>query len=255
VGDALIGSHASLDSLFERAGVPGDPPGLAHHSKWKEWLLRLNRDDSVDALAVLGAVLEEVMEAPPNDEESRAHWSSNREAVQVALEKYGLTYQTGGIVVQGAGPISADALNRALKSGKFDELEIEFRRASENVSTDPASALTAACSLLEALFRAYLEAHSLPLPAKKSVKPLWGAVQEHLGLHPKTQQDRDLQQILSGLASVVDGIGALRTHSGSAHGGGALRYRVKARHERLAINAAHSLASFVIETWDERSAV
>ena len=54
------------------------------------------------------------------------------------------------------------------------------------------------------------------------------------------------------MISVVDGIGAFRTHAGSAHGGGGLRYRVRARHANLVVNSAQTLALFLIETWEER---
>lgn len=58
--------------------------------------------------------------------------------------------------------------------------------------------------------------------------------------------------ILGGLGAVVDGIGALRTHAGSAHGRGRRAYRVEARHARLAVHAAHTLVVFGIETWAAR---
>ena len=60
--------------------------------------------------------------------------------------------------------------------------------------------------------------------------------------------------MLSGILSVVDGIGALRTHASSAHGEGRKLYKLKPRHARLAIHSAHTLALFVLETWDENRA-
>jgi hypothetical protein len=77
-------------------------------------------------------------------------------------------------------------------------------------------------------------------------------VQKALGLDPAEVADDDLKRILSGLASIVDGIGAFRTHVGSAHGRGRKAYRPAARHAKLAIHSAHSLVTFILETWDER---
>ena len=74
VNGALFGSHATLERLFTRAGAPGDPPDVAHHSKWKEWLLRANQDPNVDPLQVLGVVIEEVMEGQPSDEDVLPEW-------------------------------------------------------------------------------------------------------------------------------------------------------------------------------------
>ena len=51
---------------------------------------------------------------------------------------------------------------------------------------------------------------------------------------------------------LVDGLGALRTHAGSAHGRGRTAYKVAPRHSRLALNAAHTLVHFLLETWADR---
>jgi hypothetical protein len=59
VAEVLQGSHKTLDALFEAAGVPGPPPDLAHHTKWKSWLFRAGNDPNVDSLAVLGNLIEE----------------------------------------------------------------------------------------------------------------------------------------------------------------------------------------------------
>lgn len=64
----------------------------------------------------------------------------------------------------------------------------------------------------------------------------------------------DIKQILSGLISVASGIGALRTHSGDAHGRGRKRVPVDARIARLAIHAASTVSLFYIETWNRITA-
>ena len=65
-----------------------------------------------------------------------------------------------------------------------------------------------------------------------------------------------MKQILSGLSSIAVGVAALRTHKGSAHGhidaGPAKNYRLESRHARLAVHAAHTMALFVLETWEAR---
>ena len=81
---------------------------------------------------------------------------------------------------------------------------------------------------------------------------LWRSIRTDLGFDPSRLEDDDLKKILSGILSVVDGIGAFRTHASSAHGQGRKLYNLKPRHARLAINSAHTMALFVLETWDER---
>ena len=73
-----------------------------------------------------------------------------------------------------------------------------------------------------------------------------------LGLDPGSIEDQDLQRIITGLFSIVDGIGALRTHAGSAHSEGRKGYKLEPRHARLSVNAAHTVATFVMETWDNK---
>lgn len=267
VNETLSGSHDRLNTLFRDAGAPGDPPQLSHLTKWKEWLLRASRDPTVDAHSVLGKILEEFMEVEPADDQvgsiswsgkdflsAKALWLAKKERVESVLQKYGLRYvRSGRIVDTGVGPAAED-LAQALKQHDFDTLDVEFRRALDTVAHDPGVAITASCALLEALFKAYLEEKGIEFPSKETIKPLWSSVQKELGLDPKDQKDADIQRILGGMTSIVDGIGALRTHAGSAHGGGRLRYRVQSRHAKLVINSAHSLALFLIETWIQQRA-
>ena len=95
VGSVLAGtgSHTMLDALFKSAGAPGDPPDLAHHSKWKEWLFRAGQDSSVDSLAVLGNVLEEFMDMAPDEwDDDSENWPAQRGKIETALEQNGLRY-------------------------------------------------------------------------------------------------------------------------------------------------------------------
>jgi hypothetical protein len=68
---------------------------------------------------------------------------------------------------------------------------------------------------------------------------------------PEKMQEDDVRKVLLGLGSIVDGIGALRTHKGSAHGH-EKSYKLKPRHARLTSHAAFTLAVFIIETWEQR---
>lgn len=52
--------------------------------------------------------------------------------------------------------------------------------------------------------------------------------------------------------AVVSGIGALRTHASSAHGAGKRGYKLEPRHARLAVHSAHTLALFILESWEKK---
>lgn len=139
----------------------------------------------------------------------------------------------------------------------FDTVQMEIARALPNLEDDPEDAVTAACSLIEAVCRSILVELKLPLPAKKDIDGLIRAVQEPLGLSPgrsdlPSEVEADVRQTLSGLTSVAKGIGALRTHGGDAHGREKGFRRIDARIARLALNAASSLALFLIESWERK---
>ncbi|WHO37805.1 abortive infection family protein [Sphingobium sp. AP49] len=139
----------------------------------------------------------------------------------------------------------------------FDTVQMEIARALPNLEDDPEDAVTAACSLIEAVCRSILVELKLPLPPKKDIDGLMRAVQEPLGLSPgrsdlPSEVESDIRQTLSGLTSVAKGIGALRTHGGDAHGRERGFRRIDARIARLALNAASSLALFLIESWERK---
>lgn len=129
VADALHGgSHKSLDRLFKNSGVPGDPPGIAHDYKWKEWLFGAGNDPTVDSLAVLGNILEEFMDKPPKDSALRPDWETRRTAMIAALQTEGLVYFRGGRVLPSGhapsepGGISSGAEAKTLKPSSIEEL-------------------------------------------------------------------------------------------------------------------------------------
>lgn len=119
VGDAMRGSHGSLDALFRSAGAPGEPPNLSHSTKWKEWLFRSGQHPEVDSLSVLGNVLEEFMDVTPHeDSEGFGKWNADRERVLKALEETGLRYFRGGRVLPtGQGPDEAPSFPSSTASG------------------------------------------------------------------------------------------------------------------------------------------
>lgn len=97
----------------------------------------------------------------------------------------------------------------------------------------------------------------LGLPAKKDIEGLFRAVQEPLGLSPGKADipaliEADVRQILGGLMTTAKGIGALRTHSGDAHGRERGYARIDARIAKLAIHSASTLSLFLIETWERK---
>ncbi|WP_345541753.1 abortive infection family protein [Variovorax defluvii] len=169
------------------------------------------------------------------------------------LARDGSLYARGGVITKG-GAAPSKTLAQLIKGRDFPAIHREFDRAAETVDIRPREAVSAASNILESIFKIYIEDNGLPMPDKQDLQPVFKVVRSDLGLDPGSIEDEDLKRIISGLFSVVDGIGALRTHAGSAHSEGRKSYKLEPRHARLAVNAAHSVASFVLETWDKRIA-
>ena len=171
------------------------------------------------------------------------------------LQQQGTTVR---LVVAGrATPVVVAALSGMAETISFDTVKLDLDRALSSIDTDPEDAITAACSTIESVCRSILIELEQPLPAKKDVQGLFNAVKQPLALNPDRgdldpQVAADVRTILGGLATVIQGIGALRTHAGDAHGRERGTPRVDARIARLSIHGASTVALFLIETWQRK---
>lgn len=248
-------THASLDSLFLYGGAPEDPPQGSKHVKALEWLRRINKE-CPNPLQILGRIIEAYMEElPPEgnhfDNSPPPTCTPEQENIGKALARYDLKYLQGGRIVTSLGAPTR-TLEEFIRDRDAPSIEHEFQRAMANVESSPREAVSAASNILESLCKIYIVEEKLEMPAKQDLKPIWTVVRKHLGFNPGVLEDRDLQTILTGLFAVVDGIGALRTHASSAHGAGKKTYKLEPRHARLAIHASHTVALYVLESWDKR---
>ena len=245
-------THATLDSLFTYAGAPGDPPPGSKPAKAQTWLRITNKDENVKPLDVLGRLIENYMEAPLDPDDT---WDQDRlkdrERIAKVLAQCELQYIKGGKVVGSLGAVSR-TLEEFIKDRDLVSIDAEFNRALSNVESNPREAVSAASNILESVCKVYIAEERLEAPAKQDLKPVWSIVRKHLGFDPSTVEDQDLQQILSGLISITEGIGALRTHASSAHGAGKTSYKIEPRHARLAVHSAHTVALFILESWRKK---
>lgn len=240
-------SHSKLNTLFMESGAPGDPPEGNCVTKCVTWLKRCNKDFAINPITVLGEVLQSFMDREFSSGDGK--WSLGQERIKKALAKNGLSYKFNGTVLRSGYSLSSKTLAEILRTGDFSAIDADFERALTSVEADPPSGITAASSLIEAICKTYIDEHNLQLPKKQNIKDLWHVIRDDIGLNPKSVVNDDLKRILSGLSSIVDGVGSLRTHAGSAHGRGPNSPIVGSNEARLAINAAHSLAVYIMEVW------
>lgn len=252
-------SHATINNLFFYADAPPEPPEGSKPVKVNAWLRLINKD-CTSPLTVLGKLIEGYMELP---EETETHTHTFfgtsvkdpkqefKAKIVSVLNRCNLTYISGGIISDGSSATSR-ALSDLIKGRDIPSIEAEFDRALSNVNSEPREAVSAACNILESIFKVYIADEGLAKPQKQDLQNVWKVVRADLGFNTSSLEDDDLKKIMSGILSVVDGIGAFRTHASSAHGAGRKIYNLKPRHARLAIHSAHTIALFVLETWDER---
>lgn len=245
-------THASLDGLFLEAGAPGDPPPGSKHVKALAWL-RIASKSCEDPLCIVGKIIEKYIETVIDPTAIDAHHQEKwRSRIQKTLADQGIMYSRGGVLAKiGVSPQSL-TLHELVKQRDVKSISIEFERTLSSVEQSPRDAVSAASNLLESICKVYIEEQGLEMPAKQDLKSVWSIVRRDLGINPSLIQDRDMQEIMSGLISIVGGLAALRTHASSAHGAGKRMYRLEPRHARLAVHGAHTLALFLLESWDKR---
>lgn len=153
---------------------------------------------------------------------------------------------------------AAPHLKKISAEWTLDTLEREFSRAFDNIESDPEAAVTAACSMVESICRSIIESRpDIEMPKSLEIKTLYKAIREPLGLSPtkeikETEIEADVRTVLSALFNAVQGIGALRTHAGTAHGRERGFQRLDPRIARLAVHSASTLSLFLVETWEKK---
>jgi hypothetical protein len=142
-----------------------------------------------------------------------------------------------------AGPIAsgAETLNWA-------SVNRDWKRALDRIGTDPAAAITAARSLLESVCIHILRERALAVPSDGDLPRLYREASRAVRVSPDQQSEPILRQVLGGCATVANGLAAARNTLSDAHGRGPGDPEPAIRHARLAVNAAGTVALFLIET-------
>ncbi|QKG67040.1 abortive infection family protein [Pseudomonas sp. B14-6] len=128
-----------------------------------------------------------------------------------------------------------------------DYLEKQWDKARIAILTDPTDSISHSNAFIESVCRHYLETRGLPLPPELVITRLIGQVVNDfpaLKLPDGTDYGGDITRLFGGVKSIAQGVGVLRTHVSSAHGGNKVAYQAEAR---LANNLAGSIAVYILE--------
>lgn len=256
-----IGHYRSayhLEKFMRSCNVDFALAGRSRVPALVECLVELNSAD--DAKAVMSRLLEaaaapsDFIDEPEKHTAVLAHMNKRLKFDKLVLENEGINARLARL--SEAGKVIG-ALAEKLDVINFDTVRRDLDRALASADADPEDAVTAACSAIESVCRSILVELGEPLPTKKDIQGLYRAVRVPLDLSPDrtnlpTEVAEDIRNILSGLNTSIQGIGALRTHAGDAHGRERGFARIDPRIARLAINSASAVILFLVETWQRK---
>jgi hypothetical protein len=251
-------SHAQIDNLFLYCGAPEFSTDLSKPKKVQAWLRKINLESS-DPLFVLGGVLEDFFSLPivpithfsfgETDEETPTELEENHSKIRELLATCSLRLEGSKLVNLSETAPTIGLVERVRLRG-LGEVKIEIDRALKVVEADPAAACHYAVNALEATLKVYIERKIPKYSGSDHLNDLAKTVFDDIGLRPKELDDKDLKQIASGMFSIVNGLMHLRNKKSGAHGRSSEHlktYEIKPRHARLAVNSAHSLATYILE--------
>ena len=255
-------SHTELDTLFLSARIASDSiPNENREKKVQRKLSNIN-DSYSEPIQKLESLLNEAIKPvtgndvsfgyPKTREEKKKTFKQN---IETELNKHGFTYINGKILPSKSLSPASITLSDLIKNRNVKSINREFDRALENLNTNPLEAISSACNILESILKAYISEKGLELPNTQILRELWKVVKEDFKFGLSKLGQDDLQKINSGITSIIDGIASIRTHESSAHGGGPESYIPEVRQARLVINAAHSLAVYILETWEAQDSL
>lgn len=129
----------------------------------------------------------------------------------------------------------------------------EIGRIEHAIDTDPALAIGTAKELLESVCKTILRERGKPVAPNDDLPQLAKATFKALKLVPDAVPDaakgaKTIKVMLSNLATVTQGIAELRNFYGTGHGRDGQTKGLGSRHAKLAVGAAGTLATFLVET-------
>lgn len=144
-----------------------------------------------------------------------------------------------------AAQLNSDTVD-ALKHFDSDLIKV-WSTAHSLITIEPADSITKSSSYIESICKKILADLSTSLPNKQDMTSLINECVKALGLSEDSEADNDLKPLVSGIKSICQSIGTMRTHFGTAHGSSPGAYRVNEHYARLINNAAATISVFLIQ--------
>lgn len=141
-----------------------------------------------------------------------------------------------------------------------DYVHRQINRMESAIDTDPDLAIGTAKELIETVCFTILESRGKPVTDRPDLLPLVRRALDELKLVPDGIKDevkgaKSVKAVLGNLSTLVQGLAELRNLYGTGHGKGGSAKGLTARHARLAVGAATTLAVFLFDTHEERTVI
>lgn len=134
----------------------------------------------------------------------------------------------------------------------------QITRMESAVENDPGLAIGTAKELVETVCKTILNERNIEISGKEDLPKLVKTTAKELRLTPSDIPDdarasESIKRLLSNLATITNGVAELRNSYGTGHGKEAKTKGLSARHAKLAVGSASTLAIFLVETHHEQS--
>jgi len=155
----------------------------------------------------------------------------------------------------GGMPVPLEEIERAGEIHDVVELNQQIARIRRSIPDDPALAVGSAKELLETVMKTILAEYGCSTDSD-DIPALLKRVQKVLALDPKAvppgiPRSKLLRRTLSNLAQVVIDVDELRNLVGTGHGR-TKGPQIDPVHARLVVNAAATIATYLLEIWEKQ---
>jgi len=253
ISDEFDAARIDCDLEFEPP-VPGQRRTLIeqyyHSIDWTDWT------DVKKVLQVFETVLHQSEQLAREPDE---HWQKQRikdfEKLCWCLQKDGFQWVDGRIVFGAGMPMLIDIKETA---ADFDAKHMadQIRRMESCVELDPSLAIGTAKELVETCCKTILAERGKSIIGSPDVSSLTKETLKELKLVPEGIPDSArgadvIKRLLSNLGTIGNGLAELRGLYGTGHGKHGTVSGLTARHAKLAVGSATTLAVFLFETHQE----
>jgi len=135
----------------------------------------------------------------------------------------------------------------AIKNVTYAYIREMSERAQKDIENgDYDSALTKSRTLLEEVFCHVIEKRGEQTEKSGEIRNKYNQVKRLYNMHQDAETDHRINGLLSGLEKILTAIAEMRNGSSDAHGVGSRRIKIKSYHARLFVNAAQTMADFIL---------